>query len=33
MRKRLRLALEALAAGEALNGPLIKAHGGRGMGA
>jgi integrase/recombinase XerD len=33
MSKRLRVALEALAAGEALNGPLIKAQGGRRMGA
>ena len=33
MSKRLRVALEALAAGEALKGPVMKAQGGRGMGA
>jgi len=33
MSKRLRVALEALAAGDALKGPVMKAQGGRGMGA
>jgi integrase/recombinase XerD len=33
MSKRLRQALDALAAGEALRGSLMKAQGGRGMGA
>ena len=33
MSKRLRVALEALAAVEALSGPVMKAQGGRGMGA
>ena len=33
MSKRLRVALEALGAGEALRGPVMKAQGGRGLGA
>ena len=33
MSKKLRVALEALAAGEVLKGPVMKAQGGRGMGA
>lgn len=33
MSERLRLALEALPAGEALKGPIVKAQGGRGLGA